>query len=270
MFKGASMTIMKSDDILSATGPVFDAFSYHFYGAVSSRCTPPGTGAGISPEAALSEDWLQRAGQSEEYYAAIRDHFEPGKPMWLTETAEAACGGDRFASTFLDSFRYLNQLGALAKRGVQVHMHNTLAASDYGLLDEKTYAPRPNYWSALLWHRLMGATVLDPGSSPAASLHLYAHCLPDGHGGVSLLAINADAAQAQSIELATRSETYTLTAVNLTDRQVLLNGVELKLGEGDALPALKGADTPAGKIKLPAASITFAVIPGTKNAQCGK
>ena len=54
--------------------------------------------------------------------------------MWNTETAQAACGGDRWASTFLDTFRYLNQLGILAKRGVQVHMHNTLASSDYGLL----------------------------------------------------------------------------------------------------------------------------------------
>ena len=51
------------------------------------------------------------------------------------------------------------------------HLHNTLAASDYGLLDEKTYVPRPNYWAALLWHNPMGTTVLDPGASPAPSLH---------------------------------------------------------------------------------------------------
>jgi hypothetical protein len=267
MFKGASMAIMKSEDILAATGPVFDAFSYHFYGAVSSRCGA-GMAATISPEKALSEEWLNRAGQSEEYYAAIRDRFEPGKPMWLTETAEAACGGDRFASTFLDSFRYLNQLGALARRGVQVHMHNTLAASDYGLLDEKNYEPRPNFWAALLWHRLMGTTVLDPGSPPSQSLPLYAHCLPDRRGGVSLLAINTDAGKAQSIELSAGSEVYTLTARNLTGKQVLLNGVELKLGEDDVLPSLKGIDTPAGKVNLPPSSITFVVIPGAKNANC--
>jgi len=271
MLSGAAMKMMKSEDIMAATGSVFDAFSYHFYGAVSSRCGSMGGGpATISPDAALSEEWLRRAAKDEEYYAALRDRFEPGKTLWITETAEAACGGDRFASTFLDSFRYLNQLGALAKRGVQVHMHNTLAASDYGLLDEKTYAPRPNYWSALLWHRLMGTTVLDQGSSPAASVHLYAHCLPDGRGGVSLLAINTDAAAAQSIELATGSEAYTLTARNLTDKQVLLNGVELQLGENDALPALKGVPTPAGKVKLAPVSITFFAIPGAKNAQCGK
>ena len=41
-------------------------------------------------------------------------------------------------------------------------MHNTLAASDYALLDDHTYAPRPNYWAALLWRRLMGTTVQIP------------------------------------------------------------------------------------------------------------
>ena len=71
-----------------------------------------------------------------------------------TETADAACGGNPWAATFLDTFRYLDQLGRLAKQGVQVVAHNTLAASDYGLLDEHTFAPRPNYWGALLWRRL--------------------------------------------------------------------------------------------------------------------
>ena len=32
-----------------------------------------------------------------------------------------------------------------------------LAASDYSLLDESTgFTPKPNYWGALLWRRLMG------------------------------------------------------------------------------------------------------------------
>ena len=37
----------------------------------------------------------------------------------------------------LYTFRYLNQLGSLARLGVQVQMENTLNASDYGLLDEE-------------------------------------------------------------------------------------------------------------------------------------
>jgi hypothetical protein len=70
--------------------------------------------------------------------------------MWLTETADAVCGGNPWASIFLDTFRYLDQLGRLARAGVRVVMHNTLAASDYGLLEERTFRPRPNCWGALL------------------------------------------------------------------------------------------------------------------------
>ena len=94
-------------------------------------------------------------------YQVLRDQFAPGKPIWLTETADAACGGNPWAATFLDTFRYLDQLGRLARAGVQVVMHNTLAASDYGLIDERTLQPRPNYWGALLWRQMMGTTVLD-------------------------------------------------------------------------------------------------------------
>ena len=264
------MKTLRSEDLLAAVGPVFDAFSYHTYGAVSSRCGRPGMPGTISPDAALTADWLSRGAQSEQYYASLRDRFMPGKPMWLTETAEAACGGDRFASTILDSFRYLNQLGSLARLGVQVHMHNTLAASDYGLLDEKTYEPRPNYWSALLWRRLMGSTVLDAGKSPSPALHLYAHCLPGHPGGVTLLAINADTASGQSLSIPYSAKRYTLTARSLSDKQVLLNGIELRLGDDDSLPELKSAETKAGSISLPPASITFLAFPRAGNASCGR
>ncbi len=264
----ASMPALASAELLAATGPVFDAFSYHFYGAVSSRCASYGADATTTEAEALSEEWLGRAEVVEVFYSGLRDRFEPGKPIWLTETAQAACGGDRWASTFLDSFRYLNQLGTLARRGVQVNMHNTLAASDYALIDTRTYIPRPNYWAALLWRKLMRTTVLDPGSSPAPTLHLYAHCLRGHPGGVALLALNTDKNKAQTIEVPVAAERYTLTALNLTDRVVLLNGNELKLGADDALPDLKGTATHAGKITFAPASITFLALPDARNASC--
>ena len=153
------MHLVKTEDILAATGPAFDALLV----PLLRRRLQAGARAWAAAHgrSALTEEWLARAAKIEAYYAAIRDKGLPGKAIWLTETAQTACGGDRWASAFLDSFRYLNQLGSLAKLGVQVHMHNTLASSDYGLLDEKTYEPRPNYWAALLWRRLMGTTVLD-------------------------------------------------------------------------------------------------------------
>jgi hypothetical protein len=264
----AAMAYLKSEDLLTATGPVFDAFSYHFYGAVSNRCRPTPQDAATIAATALSEEWLSQTDKVEAFYAALRDRFAPGKPLWNTETADAACGGNPWGSTFLDSFRYLNQLGSLARRGVQVVAHNTLASSDYGLLDENTLMPRPNYWAALLWRRLMGTTVLEPGTTPAAGLHLYAHCLRGAPGGVAVLAINAERAESRSLELSTAAERYTLTAQELSDPRVQLNGSELKLGTGDALPQLAGVATASGPVTLAPASITFLAIPKANNASC--
>lgn len=262
------MHVLKSEDILKATGPVFDIFSYHSYGAVSSRCASAGFSAGTTVDAALSAEWLSRATKAEAVYAALRDRYEPGRPIWNTETGQAACGGDRWAPTFIDTFRYLNQLGSLARLGVQVQIHNTLNASDYGLLDEKTLEPRPDYWAALLWHKLMGTTVLDPGPSSSPDLHLYAHCLREQPGGVAVLAINAGKGAAQTLQIPAGAERYTLTAKNLLDPTIDLNGKQLELGADDALPVLRGIALRSRTITLAPATITFLAFPKAGNASC--
>jgi heparanase 1 len=270
--EGASlgaMRLLKSEDLLTATGPVFDAFSYHFYGAVSNRCASLGGGkGGTTPELALSDEWLSKTNTVEAFYAGLRDHFMPGKPIWNTETAQAACGGDRWAASFIDSFRYLSQLGSLAKHGVQVVAHNTLAASDYGLIDEKTLNPRPNYWAALLWRQLMGTTVLDAGASPSENLHLYAHCMRGRSGGVVFLAINADRIASQSMQVPQAGDQYMLTAKNLLDHEVQLNGSTLSVGGDDSLPKIVGVASKAGVITFAPASITFLALPKANNQSC--
>ena len=260
--------MLASVDLLAATGPVFDAFSFHIYGAASERCASLGAATQTTAAAALSDDWLARSGEITAYYAKLRDQFLPGKPLWVTETADAACGGNPWASTFLDTFRYLVQHGDLARRGVEVIAHNTLASSDYGLLDEHTLAPRPNYWATLLWRRLMGETVLDPGPAPAPHLFLYAHCLRGTPGGVALLVINTDREASQTLDLGTAAERYTLSARDLLDTQVQLNGRELALGANDALPELTGEPTDPGRLSFAPASITFLAIPAAHNANC--
>ena len=147
-------------------------------------------------------------------------------------------------------------------------MHNTLAASDYGLLDENSYTPRPNYWAALLWHKLMAETVLDPGSSPALSLHIFAQCLRNHPGGVALLVINASHDAEQKLVLPTAFDRYTLTAEQIQDTRVLLNGVELQLGANDALPELNGTRGQRGTVTFAPVSITFLALANAHNASC--
>lgn len=266
---------IRSEDMLATAGPSLDAFSYHFYGAVSKRCAGLGPAGQMgqamqaSPETALSEEWLARTERDARFYAALRDRFEPGRPLWLTETGETACGGNPWASTFTDSFRYLEQLGRLAKLGVQVVMHNTLAASDYALVDEETLEPRPSYWSAVLWRRLMGTTVLDAGPAPAPGVHVYAHCLAGKPGGVAVLAVNTERGAARELSIPLAGRRYTLSsAQGLEARSVQLNGKPLSVGQDGALPALEGLPTPAGPLSLPPASITFLAFASAGSASC--
>lgn len=263
MAMGGSM--LKTEDLLTATGSVFDVFSYHLYAAASQRCASLGAATQTTAAAALSEEWLSRSDTIHAFYAGLRDRFEPGLPIWITETAESACGGNPWASTFLETFRYLDQHGRLAQRGVQVIAHNTLASSDYGLLDENTLTPRPNYWAALLWHQLMGTTVLNPGLSGVANLYLYAHALRDRPGGVALLVINADSQNSYEIAIPTSAERYTLTAKHLLDTTVQLNGTTLQVGSDGSVPQLVGSPVSPGHIRFEPTSITFLAMPDAGN-----
>jgi heparanase 1 len=260
--------VLKSEDLLPAAGPVFDVFSYHLYAAASKRCASMGASSQTTATAALSEDWLSRPEKIGAFYADLRDRFEPAKSLWITETADAACGGNPWASTFLDTFRYLVQHASLAQRGVKVIMHNTLASSDYGLLDENTFAPRPNYWAALLWRRLMGTTVLDPHTSPIPNVYVYAHCLQNHPGGVALLVINADGQQVHEVTLVPEAERYTLTAKQLQDKAVRLNGKTLELNSDSDVPEFEGQRTRTGRIGFAPASVTFLAIPNASNSSC--
>ena len=258
-----SVSGLRTSDLLAASGRGVDVFSYHDYGTLSRRC-----GGRDTPDEVLSEEWLSRTDRALSYYRALRDRFEPAKPIWLTETADAACGGNAWAATFLDTFRYLDQLGRLAKAGVQVVMHNTLSGSDYGLLEERTFNPRPNYWGAVLWHRFMGRTVLDPRVSAQPGLHLYAHCSPRTPGGVSVLAINISRHDSRALRIPTAFEQYTLHASRLQSDTVRLNGRTLGLGIDDALPDIAATATPARLVTFPPATITFLAIPTADNAAC--
>ena len=250
------MAIIETEDLLSANPkPMFDVFSYHYYGGASKRCAPSGVPGSISPDDALSEQWLNKTVKGYNYYKGLRDKYFPGKSIWLTETADAACGGNPWAATFLDCFRYVEQLGKLAKEGVQVVMHNTLSASEYGLLDQDTHAPRPNYWIALLWSRLMGTDVYDAGSS-RSGVDMFVHSLKKKPGGRALLIVNT-LNTASAVNVPSRAEQYTLTANELQTKKIQLNGEELALTASDELPVIKGKAIKAGVIQIPPHSITF-------------
>ncbi|MEO6816749.1 MAG: hypothetical protein ABI177_08595, partial [Edaphobacter sp.] len=263
--QSSAMQRIPSEALLRVTAPEYDLYSYHFYSAISSRCSSV-IGNGASPTEALSPQWFSIPQRVNAFYTGLRDKYMPGKPIWVTETGEAACGGDRWASTFLDTFRYLNELGALARHGVKVVAHNTLAASDYALLDEDTYRPRPDYWGALLWRRFMGTTVLDAGPSPSKDLYLYAHCLRNDPGGVAILAINTGT-DSVVFDLAKPAELYELSAPEIESKTVELNGRPLMLMANDEIPPLDAKR--AGKqATIAPRTIVFLLLRHAQNRAC--
>ena len=181
--------------------------------------------------------------------------------------AQTACGGDPWSANFPDTSRFVDQLGRLARQDVSIVFHNTLAASDYALIDDATWQPRPNYWAALLWRRLMGQTVLDSGTNHAG-LHIYAHCQRGVPGGVTLVAINLSESVSAGMQLPFASQVYALTTGDREGRTVRLNGKRLALNRNDTLPALASRLSRPGVLTLPAGSITFLAIPTAGNTAC--
>src|SRR5262249_34914262 len=123
-----------------------------------------------------------------------RDASAPGLPMWLGETGGAQCGGEPGVSdVFASSLWWTDELGLLAARGESIVVRQTLVGSNYGLLDDATLEPRPDWFASVLFKRLMGREVLgvvrtEPGDP---FVRVYAHCAKGAApGSIALLAIN--------------------------------------------------------------------------------
>ncbi len=242
---------ISSDHIMTADpNPEFDVFTYHFYGGISKRCM-----GALTPENALTSEWLSKTEQGLKYYEDARNKYEPDAPIWLTETAEAACGGNPWASTYVDCFRYLEQLGRLAKKNVQVVMHNTLCASEYALLEQETHNPRPNYWAALLWNKFMGTKVYN-AEMLADGPDIFIHNLKNSANGFAVMIVNPKEEQT-SIKIPAKAEKYLLTADEILSKSVKLNGEVLKLNADDTLPEINGEKIKAGQVVIPGQSILF-------------
>lgn len=114
----------------------------------------------------------------------------------------------------------------------------------------------------------MGVTVLDPHTSPISNVHVYAHCLQNHLGGVTLLVINADRQQVHEITLPSDVERYTLTAKQLQDTSVQLNGKTLQLNRDGDMPQFLGQSKRVGHIRFAPTSITFLAIANADNSNC--
>jgi len=254
-------TLCSTDDLMEDCTEKLDVFSYHYYNGISERLASMMPQMHWQPEEAISEPYLAMAGCCARNGAALRDKYVPGGEAWVTESGDAGGGGDTWASTYLDVFRTLNELGEFCTITDGVIFHNTLASSDYGFLDHHDYMPRPNYFAVLLWTRLMGTTVYNSGIAIQEGAHVFCHSRKDGKDGCVYLVINNSATEAATVELPKDAVRYTLAGRDgIRSRVMTLNGHDLLLGENDELPCLDGEPVDAGSIELAPATCTFFVL----------
>lgn len=262
-----SQKVLENEELLALDSPKPDAFSFHFYSGISQRCG--GAMMGGSLAQATTPRYLNSVDASIRLVTHERDRLAPGKPIWNTESAEAACGGDPWAATFADTFRHIDTLGRSARQGVKVFMHNTLAASDYALLEENGFDPRPNYWASVLWKRTMGPGVLAAPQASTPEFRVYAHCLAGVRGGVGLAAVNIGT-QAQTLANIGSGQSWILAAApgqRLDTKVVTVNGATPRLLPSGKLGGLTGRAA-RGSVSVPGRSVAFVAVPGAANPAC--
>lgn len=253
--------IVNCADLLEGTQVPLDIFSYHYYNGVSERLASVIPGGHWLAEEALSEPYLGVAGNFCRTYLPLRDRFVPGSEIWVTESGDAGGGGNTWASTYLDVPRTLNEFGVFASLTNGVIFHNTLSASDYGYLDRFNHEPRPNYFAALLWNRLMGSEVFDAGVAISEGAHVFVHSRKDGRAGKAILIINNSDTEETVLELSKPAEVYRLAGQDGNKRAKImaLNGQELVLDTEGQLPVLRGQVVETGPVTIAPTEVAFVV-----------
>jgi hypothetical protein len=262
----------RTSETLPLVGASVDGVNYHYYAAISTRCP---LGPRVTVETALLPEYLDGVDEAADAIDDLRDRYAPGVPAWLTETGGQSCGGQAgVADRFVNTFWFLNTLGRLARRGHSVVVRQTISGSTYGLVDELTLQPRPDYWAAFLWRRFMGTRVLSISDRtlPAAA-RLYTHCLRDSDGAVAILALNPSPAESfelplNALGLTGPFETYTATATSLDSPEILVNGEPVFTAEdGTPLPIVP-IDTGGPTARIAPQSWAFIVAPAAHVAAC--
>ncbi|XP_047339567.1 heparanase-like protein 3 [Impatiens glandulifera] len=122
---------------------------------------------------------------------------------WVSEAGGAWNSGHPLVTNaFVFSFWYLDQLGMASVHNTKTYCRQTLIGGNYGLLNTTTFTPNPDYYSALLWHRLMGRNVLSTNMSTLTNIRAYSHCSKAStililnayltQRGITILLINLD------------------------------------------------------------------------------
>ena len=194
--------------------------------------------------------------------------------LWVGETSSTYGGGTSNASaSFIAGFMWLDKLGIAARWNQSVVCRQVFAHASYSVIGYDNI-PNPDYYTSVLWKRLVGSKVLRVAgdTAPLRDVRVYSFCSaksPSGDVVFVFLNTRKEAAEIKLADPFTRAEMYELTSQkgNPLSRSIYLNGRVLELGpDGKTLPDMQGAPIdPLRAIELQPLSYGFVVASGSSS-----
>ena len=199
----------------------------------------------------------------------VVSQYSPSSSIWLGEGGGAYnSGGNNVTNAFNSGFWFLDQIASFAVNGHGAYCRQTLVGGFYSLLDTASFIPNPDYYSLLLFSKLMGKQVISAStkyteSAVSDQLRVYAHCTAPTSsnykaGSVTVLIINLSnnvAFNVNNIEgssgknYLSESDRYEYILSSyyqdadertlLASRQVMLNGKLLQVVDNE-IPSVDG------------------------------
>jgi heparanase 1 len=272
---GSTLDVEWFSRLLELAHNDIDVVTHHMYSL----------GAGIDPEVSIR---ARSPGHLDQLYgwanaaASVVQNYNT--ELWVGEAGGAYNSG-RHKSTdaFLSGFWYNDNMAILAQNNHKAFCRQTLVGGNYGLLDAKSLKPNPDFYSALLWRRLMGAKVLNVTvddvwgvGADHSRLRAYAHCThhqegdKNRKGDVTFLLLNLGKNNIGIGSLESTfgnkvdKELWSLTAPYLESNVVFLNHKLLYETDGLKPKKLKSND----KVQLKPYSQNFLVVRGANWPAC--
>ena len=149
----------------------------------------------------------------------------PTSQLWMTETGHAMFGGQqKHSNRYIAGIWWLDLLGTLARMHHQVVIRQTLIGSDYGIIDDHTLEPNPDYHNSLLWKECMGTKVFQ-ANSDNPYLRVYAHSSNIKTHDIALLAINIHKKQTINLKIPQGmiKKYYHCSAKNIRGKKIDIN-----------------------------------------------
>ena len=235
--------------IMPLTGRLYDAVSYHHYPAFGNTAICSGLQP-RPPTDPLAAEFLDRVKGSLAYMRGLRNANAPGRPLWVDEFGNTACGG--VAGLFEHAGRQLLLPERPGDHGPR------RCARGHPLDDRRDTALRAaRRRDAHAPSRLLGGAAVEtpdghhrarPGGPGApAGLRLYSSCTPGVRGGVTTLALNTDHSAPAAIHLrgpGARGASIHAVTGDLAGDRVTLNGHPLELTATGEVPSLPPRRSP--------------------------